>query len=106
MIDFTKFNRPAIKAASLDPIDIFKRSPNVGNAPNDLWEGQAQALKKWHLARDEKDSLIVLNTGAGKSIVGALIAQSLTNEDIGPVVFACSTIDLVRQMMSFLYRRR
>ena len=40
---------------------------------------------------------ILLNTGAGKSIVGVLIAQSLVNEQIGPVVFACSTIDLVSQ---------
>ncbi|MDK4703716.1 DEAD/DEAH box helicase family protein [Rhizobium sp. CNPSo 4062] len=97
MIDFGKFNRPTIDAAPRDPIEIFKRSPNLGNAPNDLWEGQAQALKQWHSSRENKDNLIILNTGAGKSIVGALIAQSLTNEDIGPVLFACSTIDLVRQ---------
>ncbi len=97
MIDFSKFSRPAGTSAPINPIEIFKRSPNVGNAPNDLWEGQAQALKGWHENRDKSDNLIVLNTGAGKSIVGVLIAQSLTNEDIGPVVFVCSTIDLVKQ---------
>ncbi|MDI7864937.1 DEAD/DEAH box helicase family protein [Rhizobiaceae bacterium n13] len=97
MIDFGKFKRPPGGGAPLDPIEIFKNSPNLGNAPNDLWEGQAQALKTWHVNRAKSDSLIVLNTGAGKSIVGVLIAQSLVNEKIGPVLFVCSTIDLVTQ---------
>jgi hypothetical protein len=97
MVDFGKFRRPPAGGAPLDPIEIFKSSPNLGNAPNDLWEGQAQALKSWHVKREAYDSLIVLNTGAGKSIVGILIAQSLINEKNGPVIFVCSTIDLVNQ---------
>jgi hypothetical protein len=54
-------------------------------------------LSQWHKNRESDDNVILLNTGAGKSIVGVLIAQSLVNEQIGPVVFACSTIDLVEQ---------
>jgi len=38
-----------------------------------------------------------LNTGAGKTIVGLLIAQSLVNEQIEGIIYACSTIDLVLQ---------
>ena len=38
-----------------------------------------------------------LNTGAGKTIVGLLIAQSLVNEAVDNVVYVCSTIDLVLQ---------
>ena len=47
--------------------------------------------------RDKQDVLISLNTGAGKTIVGLLIAQSVVNEGIENVLYVCSTIDLVQQ---------
>ncbi|WP_434725358.1 DEAD/DEAH box helicase family protein [Mesorhizobium sp. RIZ17] len=97
MVDFSKLSRPKGLAAPTDPIEIFKKTPNLGDAPNDLWKGQAEALTQWHSHREASDNVIILNTGAGKSIVGVLIAQSLVNELIGPVVYVCSTIDLVRQ---------
>ena len=97
MIDFNKLSRPKANSAPTDPLEIFAKTPNLSNAPNDLWKGQAEALQRWHLARDKQDNAVLLNTGAGKSIVGVLIAQSLVNEQIGPIVFACSTIDLVEQ---------
>jgi hypothetical protein len=97
MIDFNRLSRPKATAAPLDPAEIFAKTPNLNNAPNSLWTGQAEALKSWHCQRGNEDVAILLNTGAGKSIVGVLIAQSLVNEQIGPVVFACSTIDLVSQ---------
>lgn len=97
MIDFNKLSRPKTNAAPLDPLEIFAKTPNLSNAPNDLWKGQAEALERWHKNRNRDDNAILLNTGAGKSIVGVLIAQSLVNEQIGPIVFSCSTIDLVEQ---------
>ncbi|RVO78946.1 helicase [Sinorhizobium medicae] len=97
MIDFNKLSRPKTNAAPTDPVEIFAKTPNLSNAPNDLWKGQAEALQRWHQDRAKEDNAVLLNTGAGKSIVGVLIAQSLVNEQIGPIVFACSTIDLVEQ---------
>lgn len=97
MVDFSKLARPKSKSAPIDPIEIFKRTPNTGGAPNDLWKGQADALAVWNAARNEKDNLIILNTGAGKSIVGLMAAQSLVNEGVENVLFVCSTIDLVEQ---------
>lgn len=97
MIDFSKLNRPKSKSAPTDPIEIFAKTPNTGGAPNDLWKGQAEALTAWNDARKKNDNLIILNTGAGKSIVGLMIAQSLVNEGIEKVLFVCSTIDLVEQ---------
>lgn len=97
MVDFAKLNRPKAKTVPVDPIEIFKRTPNTGGAPNDLWKGQADALTSWHENRRERDNLIILNTGAGKSIIGLMAAQSLVNEGIQNVLFVCSTIDLVMQ---------
>ena len=45
----------------------------------------------------DSDVLITLNTGAGKSIVGLLIAQSLVNERGPKVVYVCATNDLIQQ---------
>ncbi|WP_164842955.1 DEAD/DEAH box helicase family protein [Sinorhizobium meliloti] len=97
MINYSGLSRPKSVAAPTDPIEIFKKTPNLGQAPNDLWKGQAEALSHWNEHRKDADNVIILNTGAGKSIVGVLIAQSLVNEQVGPVVYACSTIDLVLQ---------
>ena len=44
-----------------------------------------------------RDTLISLHTGAGKSIVGLLIAQSLINEGVPRVLYVCATNDLVSQ---------
>lgn len=96
-IDFNSLSRPKGNSAPLDPFEIFAKTPNLKDAPNDLWKGQAEALRRWHENRTREDNVILLNTGAGKSIVGILIAQSLVNESTGPVVFVCSTIDLVEQ---------
>lgn len=97
VLNFDDLSRPKRHSASIDPFEIFAKTPNLPNVPNDLWKGQAEALSLWHANRAKEDNLILLNTGAGKSIVGVLIAQSLVNENIGPVLFVCSTIDLVEQ---------
>jgi len=79
------------------PIDIFETLPSLSGTFNDLWRGQDKALNEWHAARGQQDVLVSLNTGAGKTIVGLLIAQSLVNEGLQNVLYVCSTIDLVRQ---------
>lgn len=50
---------------------------------NDLWLGQGDALREWNEHRHKNDIAIVLNTGAGKTLIGLLIAQSLVNETKG-----------------------
>lgn len=97
VLDFDSLSRPKGSSAPTDPFEIFAKTPNLQNAPNDLWKGQAEALARWHKRRTEEDNVILLNTGAGKSIVGVLMAQSLVSESMGPVVFACATIDLIEQ---------
>jgi hypothetical protein len=96
-MDFSKLAVPSANKPPIDPIKIFERLPRLAEAPNDLWRGQAAALEEWHARRKRNDILVGLNTGAGKTLVGLLIAQSLVNEGISNVIYACATIDLVRQ---------
>lgn len=96
-MDFSQLKRPPRNSKPLDPIAIFERRPSRPDTPNDLWRGQTEALTEWHKNRAKSDVLIALNTGAGKTIVGLLIAQSLVNEGIENVTYLCSTNDLVLQ---------
>lgn len=96
MIDFGSLKKPDAKARPTDPRDIFKRRPSGEGAANDLWQGQAEALEAWYKAQKD-ETLVLLNTGAGKTIIGLLIAQSYVNQNVKNVVYVCSTIDLVRQ---------
>lgn len=96
-MDFSKLGGTAKRATPTNPIQLFESLPSLPTTPNDLWRGQAEALNGWDSARDKHDVLVSLNTGAGKTIVGILIAQSLVNEGKENVVYVCSTRDLVLQ---------
>ena len=96
-MDFSKLGAPKAAERPTDPIKIFERLPNLPGTPNDLWRGQAEALVQWNGARNRNDVLVSLNTGAGKTLVGLLVAQSLVNEGIENVIYVCATIDLVNQ---------
>jgi len=96
-MDFSQLKRPTRNAKLLDPITVFERRPSLPNTPNDLWRGQTETLNEWHKNRSKSDIFIALNTGAGKTLVGLLVAQSLVNEGIENVTYVCGTKDLVLQ---------
>lgn len=99
MIDFTKIKAKKREHLPTDPYDIFRRNVSrmSDSGVNDLWAGQVDALREWHDNRAKSDISLVLNTGAGKTLIGALIAQSLLNETKGKVVYACGSIQLIEQ---------
>ena len=80
----------------VDPIELFESLTLRGSIEN-IWEPQAEALKKWTTKRDSNDAVIQMNTGGGKTLVGLLIAQSLVNETLEQVVYICANNQLVEQ---------
>lgn len=95
--DFSKFGSTKSKKAPTDPFKIFESLPSPDGAPNDLWRGQDRALSEWNDVRKKNDVLVSLNTGAGKTTVGLLIAKVIVNEGIENVIYVCSIIDLENQ---------
>ena len=79
MVDFKHL--AAIHSASqvLDPRDIFSRLPKPINI-DDLHTSQAEVLDNWFEHRAKKDTVIKLNTGGGKTIIGLLAALSSSRE--------------------------
>ena len=96
-MDFSKLSKVSFVSKPINPIEIFEKLPNLPGTPNDLWRGQTEALTQWHEKRLKKDIYIGLNTGAGKTLAGLLIAQSLVNEGVENILYVCATIDLVNQ---------
>ena len=96
-VDFTNIKPTKIEALPIKPVELFQKLKVKDPLINDLWLAQGDALRKWDENRDKIDIGIVLNTGAGKTLVGLLIAQSLTNETKGKVLYICSSIQLIEQ---------
>lgn len=96
-LDFRRIGTPQRTTFQVDPIALFRSLRVTDTTINDLWLAQGDALREWHNVRTNSDVAITLNTGAGKTLVGLLIAQSLVNETGGRVLYACSSIQLVEQ---------
>ena len=95
--DFTTIRATRHAKQPVDPIAIFQSATVSDQGINDLWLAQGDALREWHENRDQPDVGVILNTGAGKTLVGMLVAQSLVNESSGHVLYACSSIQLIEQ---------
>ncbi|ANP84802.1 DEAD/DEAH box helicase family protein [Rhizobium leguminosarum] len=96
VFDFGDLDKPKAKSASPNPRDIFRSRPSGKAKIKELWQGQAQALDDWY-KNSKQDTLISMYTGAGKTLVGVLIAQSYLLQGIRNVVYVCPTIDLIHQ---------
>lgn len=95
--DFSQLQPQPQAERPIDPIAIFQRSRVTDPSINDLWLAQGDALREWHQQRAQSDITVSLNTGAGKTLVGLLMGQSLVNETRSSIAYACSSIQLVLQ---------
>lgn len=64
-----------------------------------LRDVQTEILNEWVNRRNDKDIVLKMNTGAGKTFVGLLMLQSSLNEGKGPAVYVCPDLQLVEQVM-------
>ena len=98
MVDLDKLRTKKRGAAVVDPVEIFRRLPKPTGI-NDLYTSQAEVLQGWFARRTEKDVVLKLHTGGGKTLVGLLIAQSTLTEMKEPVLYLAPTKQLVQQTL-------
>jgi replicative superfamily II helicase len=98
MVDFNKLRKKQKKEKAIQPRDIFRRLPKPPGI-NDLYTSQAEVLDAWYSRRSDRDVVIKLHTGGGKTLVGLLIAQSTLNETNEPVLYLAPTTQLVKQTL-------
>ena len=78
MVDFNKLLNEVATPAPLNPADIFHSLPRADTKYEYLRDVQGEVLKAWHNRRKERDIVIKMNTGSGKTLVGLLMLQSTT----------------------------
>ncbi|MEV4804993.1 DEAD/DEAH box helicase [Nonomuraea sp. NPDC049421] len=89
--------RPAAAAAA-SPEALFSSLPADPSAPQELWVRQAMVLRDYHRDhRASKDVAIELPTGAGKTLVGGLIAEWRRRQHGERVAYLTPTKQLARQ---------
>lgn len=98
MVDFNKLRSLSPRAVPIDPLEIFRRLPKPQGI-NDLYTSQAEVLEAWFKRKDERDTVVKLHTGGGKTLVGLLMAQSTLNELKEPVLYLAPTNQLVKQTL-------
>ncbi|WP_298624810.1 DEAD/DEAH box helicase family protein [uncultured Legionella sp.] len=100
-LDFSKLSTGQTVDTVLKPREIFSalpnKKPNKFHYPRDV---QSQVWSKWFDRKEERNLVIKMNTGGGKTVVGLLILKSCLNEKKGPVVYIVPDKFLVEQVLS------
>ncbi|MBM0791738.1 replicative superfamily II helicase [Staphylococcus epidermidis] len=98
MVDFTKMLKEKKEENKIDPVDIYDTLDRK-SITGPLRSSQRFILKKWfEESRDSKDSIIKLDTGQGKTLIGLLILQSLLNSNEGPCLYVAPNKYLAKQV--------
>lgn len=98
MVDFKKALKNKNVSTQVSPLKIYETLDRKSVA-GPLRDAQETILSNWYeSSRDDRDSIIKLHTGEGKTLIGLLILQSLINSKEGPCLYVCPNIQLVEQV--------
>lgn len=98
MVDFGRVLEKTENEIKKDPIEIYD-SLDRKSTTGPLRPTQEKILKEWYKERkNDKDLIIKLHTGEGKTLVGLLILMSKLNSKEGPCIYICPNIYLVQQV--------
>ncbi len=97
MVDFRKKLGKSNTELKINPIEIYD-SLDWQSDKSVLRPAQIKILEQWFgKFRDNKDTVLKLNTGQGKTIIGLLILQSYLNDKKEPVIYLCPDKYLLQQ---------
>ncbi|QHS59928.1 DEAD/DEAH box helicase [Chitinophaga agri] len=97
MVDFKKKLGKKEPEKKTDPIEIYKNLDR-SSITGPLRPGQEKILSTWYQSHvNDKDLIIKLHTGEGKTLIGLLILLSKLNNGLGPALYVCPNVYLVQQ---------
>lgn len=97
MIDFSKKLGVKPKEKKISPIEIYNGLDRKTDA-GPLRPVQERVLTDWNdNRRNDKNLIVKLHTGEGKTLIGLLMLQSLLNEHNEPCLYLCPNDYLVGQ---------
>lgn len=96
---FDGFGTTNLAATATDPKRLFRalRKPSGSpfKFPHDI---QTEVWDQWYQSRDERDIILKMNTGSGKTVIGLVIARSSLNEGKGPAAYLVPNTQLQDQV--------
>jgi len=99
LVDFKKLLGKKQITRPTDPSEIFN-DLDKESGKEYLRPPQKSVLKEWYgNFRTQKDIIVKLHTGQGKTLIGLLILQSSINEGKGPAIYICPNNYLVDQIV-------
>lgn len=100
MIDFKKKLNSTKITRKTEPCELYSTLDRKSVA-GPLRPAQEYILKEWYEKHhDDRDLIIKLHTGEGKTLIGLLLLQSMINSKNGPCVYICPNIYLSKQVCS------
>ena len=87
------------KTKAIEPREIFMTLPSKATGYGYPRDVQSEIWKKWFNIRNEKNVILKMNTGSGKTVVGLIMLQSCLNEDKGPAIYVVPDNYLVKQVI-------
>jgi len=98
-INFSKLSEKSLVDTEVNPREIFnllaEKDPKY-KYPRDV---QSQVWDRWMPRREERDLVVKMNTGGGKTVVGLLMLKSSLNEGVGPAVYIAPDKYLAKQVL-------
>ena len=98
MIDFRNRLTARTETRITEPCELYETLDRKSVA-GPLRPAQENILKDWynnHL--NDRDVVIKMHTGEGKTLIGLLILQSMINANKGPCLYICPNIFLYKQV--------
>jgi len=100
MIDFKKLSARISNNQTINPSEIFMALPSKNIKYSYLRNVQAEVLDQWFEQRTNKDNIIKMNTGSGKTTVALLILKSCLAEQNGHAAYVVPDNYLVKQVIN------
>ncbi|GAA4048727.1 helicase C-terminal domain-containing protein [Agromyces indicus] len=98
-MDFDALLRESDADNPTEPRELYEQLEAKVPGYGYLRDVQAQVLEPWHDRRDERDLVVKVNTGGGKTIDALVILQSYLNEGIVPALYVAPDKYLVDQVV-------
>lgn len=97
MVDFKAKLAKKADVRPTDPLALYN-SLDRSHDKGPLRPAQMAVLKEWaSLGGKQRDSIVKLHTGQGKTLIGLLMLQSQLNADRGPALYLCPDHFLIAQ---------
>ena len=97
MVNFGDLNQQTKQPSVVEPRQLFQTLQR-DKQHEYLRDVQGDVLDEWYGRKDERDLVIKMNTGSGKTLVGLVVLWSRLKDGKGPALYLCPNRHLASQV--------